>query len=55
MKCGASSVSHHETRVTACRGLPVDELSRLQILIAYWGFGLHWGEFPSLRFWVQHA
>lgn len=29
----------------ACRGLPVERLSRLQILIAYWGFGLHWGDF----------
>lgn len=28
----------------ACRGLPVEDLTRLQILIAYWGFGLHWGE-----------
>ena len=28
----------------ACRGLPVEDLTRLQILIAYWGFGLHWGK-----------
>lgn len=23
----------------------MERLSRLQILIAYWGFGLHWGDF----------
>ncbi|CAK0785174.1 hypothetical protein CVIRNUC_008380 [Coccomyxa viridis] len=25
------------------RGFPVDTFTRLQTLIAYWGFGLHWG------------
>ena len=36
----------------ACRGLPVERLSRLQILIAYWGFGLHWGNFTILSLYL---
>ena len=30
-----------------CRGLPVERYSRLQTLIAYWGFGLYWGNVVS--------
>ena len=36
--------------LNCCRGLPVDKYTRLQTLIAYWGFGLYWGEpvsYPS--------
>jgi hypothetical protein len=29
------------------RGLPVERYSRLQTLIAYWGFGLYWGNVVS--------
>ncbi|KAK9919027.1 hypothetical protein WJX75_008803 [Coccomyxa subellipsoidea] len=29
------------------RGLPVDKYTRLQTLIAYWGFGLYWGNVVS--------